>query len=434
MPLGSIFLQFRQSFNYEISARKQITGQSLMTTGQVAHGSNPLTDVSDQRIRALDGLRGIAILLVLFSHLTPDVALRVKAFEWVRKAAVAGWVGVDLFFVLSGYLITGILLRRKSRPDYFKTFYARRILRIFPLYFAMLIVVFLILPAIGILHSPGFEIMQRHQAWNWLFSTNLGMWVAGRSAFISDQIAVSHFWSLAVEEHFYLVWPVVVLALNRRALSIVCIGGVVVALLIRCMGVFVIHASPYFFVITPCRIDGLMVGAWLAARTDQGGLIPRRVARMICACCGVFLGLAFVSLRGLWPAHWLTESIGLTAISLLFGSVLVIAIGLPAVGFGGYFLNGGLLQLFGKYSYAIYVIHGLLGGAVFEGALSASNFIRWSGSTTNGVALCLLARIAVSALLGMLSWHLLEKHFLKLKRHFEYQAPTLPPERAEDAH
>src|ERR1700754_1405880 len=104
-------------------------------------------DLSKPHIAVLDGIRGIAVLLVLLFHFLPDIAMQSRTSEWFKKIfTTGGWVGVDLFFVLSGFLITGILLRSKRSSNFFTTFYVRRTLRIFPLYYGALLIIFVILP------------------------------------------------------------------------------------------------------------------------------------------------------------------------------------------------------------------------------------------------------------------------------------------------
>src|SRR6185503_19750329 len=162
------------------------------------------SSASRSHVPSLDGIRGLAIAIVLVhngtfilhgSHATlPKVAAAVAA---------AGWLGVQLFFVLSGFLITGILLDSRTRPQFFRTFYTRRTLRIFPLYYAFLASALFIVPLLA--NVPDWHATAlRNQVFYWTYTSNwanpLGYAIPG----------LSHFWSLAVEEQFYLFWPVVV--------------------------------------------------------------------------------------------------------------------------------------------------------------------------------------------------------------------------------
>ncbi len=142
---------------------------------------------ADQYLRGhlpgLDGIRGLAILLVMTVHFIGGAVAETPLQKFFVKAAVHGWMGVDLFFVLSGFLITGILLGSKNKPRYFRNFYARRALRIFPLYYVVLIALFLILPLL-VKPSPLLEIARSHQIWLWTYTSNFfiawtGTWVSG---------------------------------------------------------------------------------------------------------------------------------------------------------------------------------------------------------------------------------------------------------------
>src|SRR5882672_5687186 len=114
--------------------------------------------LGEQRIPALDGLRGVAILMVLLNHFLPDRNYAPsRVMTWLSNAARSGWAGVDLFFVLSGFLITGILIEAKASPHYFRNFYMRRVLRIFPLYYGALVLVFVILPPLQIFDWSTFS-------------------------------------------------------------------------------------------------------------------------------------------------------------------------------------------------------------------------------------------------------------------------------------
>src|SRR4051812_26234940 len=167
-----------------------------------AHIPPALPDLSGH-VPALDGIRGLAILLILAYHFTLGMTGRGIAVRLIAKLTSTGWCGVDLFFVLSGFLITGILWNAKESPHRFRNYYVRRALRIFPLYYAAIAIVFAALPFIAT-RVGGFEGIHGTGAWLGLYGTNILVALRGQ------WFPLSHFWSLAVEEHFYLFWPAVV--------------------------------------------------------------------------------------------------------------------------------------------------------------------------------------------------------------------------------
>src|SRR4030095_2778309 len=146
---------------------------------------------SRQYYPALDGLRGLAILLVILYH----------NFSFINHFFFA-WLGVDLFFVLSGYLITSILLNSVNSPHYLKNFYAKRVLRVFPLYYLSLIIFLIIFPLLGIYKSE-LKYYVDNQLWFWFYLQN---WLLSFN-FPTTGNFLNHFWSLGVEEQFYLAWP-----------------------------------------------------------------------------------------------------------------------------------------------------------------------------------------------------------------------------------
>ena len=164
------------------------------------------------RIPAVDGLRGIAILSVMIFHFRSfggslGTALWEKLYA---NLADLGTVGVDLFFVISGFLITGILFDSRSRPSYYSTFFVRRTLRIFPIYYASLILFLLFAP-------PAFA--SNWQIFAWLYGLN---WPIGLFGFSFAPPLLQHFWTLSVEEQFYLAWPKIVRTLDRKRLIFAC--------------------------------------------------------------------------------------------------------------------------------------------------------------------------------------------------------------------
>src|SRR5258706_10368119 len=189
--------------------------------------TKPLTGPG--HLRALDGLRGIANLMVLMVHFYQRTLMEgINPIFRIPLARIvgAGAYGVELFFVLSGFLITGILLDTKNKPGAFIKFYARRFLRIFPLYYGALAVVFLLLPRF-IEFDKGANEISSHQIWLWTYFAN---WPSTK--FIWDDsnlFLLGHFWSLSVEEHFYLLWPSVVFLCSNRALLRTCLALIALA-------------------------------------------------------------------------------------------------------------------------------------------------------------------------------------------------------------
>ncbi|MCM2317055.1 MAG: acyltransferase, partial [Thermoanaerobaculia bacterium] len=213
--------------------------------------------VASPHLAPLDGLRALAIGLVLLYHLTPghesDLGLRALPF----KIADLGWSGVDLFFVLSGFLITGKLIEARSEAEPFRNFYARRALRIFPLYYLALLVTLFALPAM----SGRFEVPSAaDQLPFWLYYSNFQM---PRIDF-GGLTSLGHFWSLAVEEQFYLLWPAIVLRGSLSRTRQVCVAVFALAPLARLAALLGGAAWQVTFQWTPLRGDGLVVGATLA--------------------------------------------------------------------------------------------------------------------------------------------------------------------------
>jgi peptidoglycan/LPS O-acetylase OafA/YrhL len=383
-------------------------------------------------IRALDGLRGLAILMVMVHHFAGgiDHAARGLGAAMVARFTGIGWCGVDLFFVLSGFLITGILYDTKGSPGALRNFYARRVLRIFPLYYGLLLAVFVLLPV------PGARQVGRNQAWLWLYASNIGTFFAhGEEIFRGGLVQMGHFWSLAVEEQFYLAWPIFVLWLSRETLMKVC-GGVILAVVTTRLTLIGMSFEKIAF-FTPCRVDGLMTGAFLAlaVRGEINIQALVRAGKWVAFGSGIILAAVW-AVRGLDPEDWPMATLGLTLLAFFFGGVLLMAIK-PGARTAAVF-EAKWLRFLGKYSYGLYVFHFALMPA----------FARWFGVDVltrifhhywPARLLYIGISTAASIVVALLSWHLFEKQFLKLKRFFEYRAidpaatPILPLELAKAA-
>jgi len=334
-----------------------------------------------ERRPELDSLRGIAILLVLLHHFT-------LGSGGARTAMHLGWIGVDLFFVLSGFLITSILLEAKGGRGYFRRFYARRTLRIFPLYYAFLAAVFLLVPHLPLnaAHAAKAASVEGREWTYWLYLGNFE--IAGADRFPHAVLGVT--WTLAVEEQFYVVWPLVVALLSRRALAGFCAVLFLAAPLCR----LAVADGSYLpaYVLPFCRMDALAAGAWLAATRG-------RVARPLLRAAPFAAGIAVLSLcllEGVSARHRGWHTWGFSATAILFLGVVANAR-----------RTWRPLETLGRYSYAMYLLHmpcRLVVTRVFrpESAAGQLWFYALAGGLTFGTA--------------WLSWHLLEKRFLALKR------------------
>jgi peptidoglycan/LPS O-acetylase OafA/YrhL len=281
---------------------------------------------AESRLPALDGLRGVAILLVLMNHFTafpPDVPLSRTLYQ----VAYFGWAGVDLFFVLSGFLITGILFDTKGSAHYFRNFYMRRVLRIFPLYYGVLVVLFVLVPLVH-QYAPVVQQVADRQGWLWLYGVNLNIALEGKWLFGGDWLELGHFWSLAVQEHFYLLWPALVLLLNRRSLMLLCGLSVPVALGIRVALLKAGMDPAGAYVLTPCRMDSLALGGLLAPAVRGpggiGALLP--AARWSAAGSAAALLAIFLAQGSSNENGFVVQTLGYPLLAVCFGSVLLLSL------------------------------------------------------------------------------------------------------------
>jgi len=374
------------------------------------------------RVPELDGLRGIAVLTVMIYHfsIVKNVTNLGIDNAYYRIAAM-GWAGVDLFFVLSGFLITGILLEAKSRsPHYFRSFYLRRVLRIFPLYYAYLAAFFIVFPlfagrVLGPAQMAHFEELEKIQAWLWLYASNLWTFFEG----VHTGLATSHFWSLAIEEQFYLIWPLVVFLVTRDALRRTCVIMIGLALVIRVGLEFAGVDAQSIYTFTPARMDTLLTGALLAiaVRSPIEPALLTRIARW------TLVGVAPISFAILWFGggnavdHVAIYTVGYSLLCACFGSMVLLGVLGPQESRYTRFLRSRWLHFLGTYSYALYVIHVLVRAVLVR---VVGRPVPIAGTQSPWQLGFFLLCTAVTVVLALLSWHLMEKRFLALKRYFPY--------------
>jgi peptidoglycan/LPS O-acetylase OafA/YrhL len=364
-------------------------------------------------VPALDGLRGVAIACVMLYHQTligESPSALDRAFAWLP---LGGWAGVDLFFVLSGFLITGILLDSRGEPGYYRSFYARRALRILPLYYAVAAFSFLVLPHLGHPRAERFAAVAADQGWYWLLLSNVPIALAG--AFRHGVMDVS--WSLAIEEQFYLAWPLVVAWVPRRRLAGLCAALAALSLLWR-TGALLLGAGPVaVLVLTPGRLDGLAVGALVAVAARSPGGLARLRAWSGPAALGAAAVLAAVAAGGgLDPLRPAMQTAGYSAFVVLAGALLVNTLAAPRGSALARTLERAPLVALGRYSYALYLFHLPVRAAIRDALLARGWPLTVAGSYLPAQLAFYAVATAATLALAWASWHLLEKRFLALRR------------------
>jgi peptidoglycan/LPS O-acetylase OafA/YrhL len=342
-----------------------------------------------EKIPQLDALRGIAILLVIAHNAT----LHYGTTSYLHPLFDRGWMGVDLFFVLSGFLISGILLDTKESPNYFKNFYARRVLRIWPLYYCLLAFMFVVLPRASA--SQGAAIFAKSSPW-WAYPFFLQNFLLPLSTDAAGPLGVT--WSLAIEEQFYLVWPIIVRFLSKRQVAILAAVEIAASPFLRYfLEAHHIHIYANFF----CRLDGLMLGAFLAALVRSKDFVRERYIGLALAVLAVATPLAVIF--DLRQAEWIV----FTFTSLAAGAIVYLAMFWQQKWFQWPLANRFLLFT-GTISYGLFLLHKI----AFAGV---------DGLHVNSAKHPLLALGVIligSYVLAITSWNVLEQPFLRLKRFF----------------
>jgi peptidoglycan/LPS O-acetylase OafA/YrhL len=355
---------------------------------------------------ALDGLRGIAIVMVMLHNFT---LTRAPSAPPLGQALAWGWIGVQLFFVMSGYLITRNLLAAPLTPSALTAFLARRWLRVVPVCYAMLAIYFYVVPAF--FDAPSVIAARGTQLPYWLFLSNwtepFGMAAPG----------LGHLWSLGVEVQFYVLWPLVVLLAGTRRFARVCVAVIVFALVtsvaLRAVGAS--HVAIYKFGVT--RMGALAMGALVAVLGTRPGVGARIPLRAL--VCGTALALLAIVVwrRGFDFRDAVVETVGMNAIAFLFALWLLPLTGVTP-GEGSLAVrvpSWPRLQAVGRVSYAMYVLHYPLHWAamkrLYPHLLAADGAV----STPRLAAYVVMASVATYALAHLAS-RSIERPALALKR------------------
>jgi peptidoglycan/LPS O-acetylase OafA/YrhL len=358
------------------------------------------------RVPELDGLRALAILPVLMLHFAPLSG----PLRWLGPLSNIGWIGVDLFFVLSGYLITGILLDTAGRPHYYRNFIVRRALRILPLYYICLT----FFCAATYLNHDRWRLLLQWGGPNW-FVFFLGNFIVAARNTYPPLISLWPLWSLQVEEQFYLLFPFIVVSRSIASLRRILIACVIAAPIIRCL-MFIINPGSYLapYVLTVCRMDSLALGGLVAVAMRTGGLplssrmFGRLFIGLALVCTAMFV---LVSSDGLHP---LMRSIGYSVIDLACVSLLACIVISPD-GYAARVLRWSPLVYTGQLAYGLYLLHE-------PAAWIARRMVvhLWPIEPHGTLDLCVSLAAAFAA--AALSWKLFESKMISLKDRFADQS------------
>lgn len=354
----------------------------------------------------LDGIRGWAILLVLLYHCFSSL-----------KVTVICWVGVDLFFVLSGFLITGILLESKTEKFYFRNFIIRRSLRIFPLYYIFILLFFFLIPWIvpGIFGDISYY--QNNIGWFILYLQN---WLYSFDGF-PKSFMFHHLWSLAIEEQFYLVWPFFVYVFSGKNIIRLSVLLILLANFFRFFaGSFTGLIFPYEYVNTFSRIDALLLGALVAVLFRYYSDFLKRISLPVLIICAIVLTAYVAGVRNLnfWKYQPVYTVIGLFFASLLSVSLTDSRAGKKLV----VFFSKRPFVFFGKYSYGLYIYH----YPIFLSLMLHILPVLKQKLPQSILAEILIGTISIliSLVISLLSFKYAEKPFLKLKDVFTKKQPA----------
>ncbi len=341
---------------------------------------------------ALDGLRGVAILLVVIYH----------NFGFISQSYF-GWLGVDLFFVLSGFLITDILLRTVNEPKFLSNFYMRRVLRIFPLYYAsLLLFLFIVAPLTS--DKIEWDYYQENQIYLWTYLQNwLYIFKEPGSAAI-----LNHYWSLAVEEQFYIFWPLVILLLKKPKYLLAFIGILLIAVIIFrfVLWFYQVEDLAYYNLYTFTRIDGICIGCMVALLMRMNMHFIRNYTFLIVLVfAAVNFGFYFINRENNYSFPYIAL-VGYTTFAMILGLLVYEAV-TRETRFLNMIFGFGLLKFFGRISYGLYIFHWpvyLLISAYYS---EANGF--------SGKLLLSLVATGIAILISWLSYRYFERYFLRLK-------------------
>lgn len=338
---------------------------------------------------ALDGLRGVAVALVVCAHI-PLTSLPTEARSLTHGLNASGYLGVDIFFVLSGFLITRILLAERGRAVL--PFICRRAARIFPLYYLTL--------GICALYAP-----EPALAWSAVYASNY--WFVWHS----PELPLGHLWSLSVEEHFYLAWPWLVKRFTSQTSFGILLLGILPASLVISLALVLLdvpHANQLIYSGTQTRIWSLGLGALCAYREPLTRTIARRI--YVRFAWSAIIAIAVLA-SGIVLARMGLGQVGyLLSYSIVSCWTFLVALGAPDETLCHRMLSRGLLPALGKVSYGIYIVHPF----VYQALENTADWIR--AGTWSALLFTIALGASLSYGIALFSYHMFESHMIRLGR------------------
>lgn len=349
---------------------------------------------------ALDGLRGFAILLVVIYH----------NFGFINYFFF-GWLGVDLFFVLSGFLITDILLKSFGSSHYLRNFYTRRVLRIFPVYYLSLIFFLLVLPRFNNL-PVDISYYTNNQLWLWAYLQN---WLFIFKPDASSDM-LHHFWSLAVEEQFYLVWPLIILLLKKPKYLLFLLSFLLIAVMTTrfIIWTYELKQLSYYNLYTFTRIDGICIGSMIAlTRRISLNFLKNYTYIIVLFLATINFIFYFFNSNHQFSFPYLAV-VGYTTFAGMFGLLVNEAV-TGETKIINMVLGFSLLKFFGRISYGLYVYHWPIYLLL---APYVKNWVQSNFSSIHPGIAASFACLLIAIIVSILSHKYFESIFIRMKRRF----------------
>jgi peptidoglycan/LPS O-acetylase OafA/YrhL len=377
------------------------------------------THSSIQYISGLDGIRAIAIILVMFFHFTAGFAPALDQLGgfWtvVARASNVGWIGVDIFFVLSGFLITQVLSSNPIDISKYKNFVIKRGCRLLPAYIACLIIFSLV----ASIFSPDSKVL-RNEHFLWTLTANIEASFGDRGALGDNTYSLVHFWSLAVEWHFYVSFPIILRLAGSRARA----GVFLVLLALACRIAFVALgiSDNAIYSFTICRVDSLATGVLLSAWFSEVSTESSRRFSLFGAFALIALLLILANSGWRFKTLLWLQTFGYSLISGSVALILLWVLKAPKSSVVPTFLEKHWLLAIGRSSYSLYIWH-----LVFFPCITNVVSKNVEGTTSQYV-LSLIVSVILTAVFGSLSYRWVE--FILLRRNAQPIVPGDAPQAA----